>query len=321
MDRIRHLLARTSRTFALGIRHLPSELERTVTVAYLLLRVSDYYEDNEVMEPGAKIAALEGWAEALGAPEPTTLPPPPEHFDDATPDALAAREADAIFAAFRDLPAAHRDVLRRHVVASTHGMARWVATGPDFATEADLDDYMFEVAGRVGLLLTDLFALELPDVARRREEMERLGVEFGLGLQTVNVVRGLSSDPARGWIFLPRSFLPEGLAPERLWAQPDSEPALALVDRLADKADRHLDAAQRYVLGIPRREHGIRVFCLLPLIFARRTLDRSRRNPSVYSEEVKLSRQEVRSIAVRTVLLAPSDRWVRSLVADATRAE
>ncbi len=316
MHRITELLEQTSRTFAVGIRQLPGPLRRSVSIAYLLLRVSDYFEDNEGMASEDKVGYLEAWAAAITAEglDEAGFAGPAE-LDDRTPDHRAAREAQLILDAFRALDAPDRAVIGRHVADSTLGMARWVRTGPRFETEEDLDDYMFEVAGRVGLLLTDLFALRYAAVERRAEEMRRLGVEFGLGLQTVNVIRGMSSDPARGWIFLPRAFLPEDLAPETLWSDPAGGPALDLLDRLGAKATRHLASARDYVLGIPRRAHGVRVFCLLPLLFAVRTVERSRSNPLVFTREVKLTRSEVRSIARRTRLLAGSNAWVRSAVA------
>ena len=53
---------------------------------------------------------------------------------------------------------------------------------PTWPTKTILDDYMHEVAGRVGLLLTELFALDIEQVSRRRVEMLTLGREFGLAL-------------------------------------------------------------------------------------------------------------------------------------------
>lgn len=319
LDPITALVDRTSRTFALGIRQLPRPLERVVGVAYLTLRVSDYFEDNERMPPDEKVRYLEAWADALAARLPSvgsSSPPAfagPDDYDDTTSDALAARAAPLVLDAYAALPEAQREIVGRHVVDSTRGMARWVRAGPAFRTEGDLDDYMFEVAGRVGLLLTDLFAQRSAAVALRHEEMTRLGVEFGLGLQTVNVIRGLSSDPDRGWVFVPRAFVPPGVDdPASLWRDPDGASARALLDVLVDKASRHLDAARSYVLGIPRREYGIRVFCVLPLLFARRTVELSRANPRVFSEEVKLTRAEVVAIARRTRLLAASNAWVAS---------
>jgi len=52
------LLRVASRTFAIGIERLPGVLCEATTVAYLLLRVSDYLEDNEDMDSDEKIGLL-----------------------------------------------------------------------------------------------------------------------------------------------------------------------------------------------------------------------------------------------------------------------
>jgi len=310
------LLDQTSRTFALGIRQLPGTLRDSVGVAYLLLRVADYLEDNEVMQPATKIRLLRQWAAVLQDQEDVrAFLAALVDMDDALPDVQAARHADEIWNAFQALPEEDRGLLTTHVAASSLGMARWVERGPRFDTEADLDDYMFEVAGRVGHLLTDLFSLRSPSVRRRKPELMELGREFGLGLQTVNVIRGLSSDPHRGWLFIPADFVPGARSPGELVRVPPSDDAMVVLRRLADKAAGHLDAAVRYVEAVPRRQWGIRVFCMLPLFFAVRTLALSRHNPDVFTGEVKLSRPEVRAIALRTRLLAPSNRWLRGYAA------
>ena len=309
------LLERTSRTFAVGIRRLPGTLRSEITVAYLLLRVSDYFEDNRVMSEEAKIRALGAWAEAVRGAEDFDLTRHVGEARDAqTPDTHAALAAREIADALSGLDEPARSILRRHVADSTLGMARWVRRGPDFATVADLDDYMFEVAGRVGLLLTELFAAHSHSIATREEELSRRGVEFGLALQTVNVIRGLNEDPDRGWIFVPRELLPPGRSPSTLWDDraPDVHQLRAeVLAALVDKAERHLEEGLAYTLAIPRRMLGVRVFCLLPLFFAARTLALSRENPLVFSEEVKLTRSEVRSIVRRTQVGALSDAWCR----------
>ena len=62
---LRDLLRTASRTFAIGIEQLPGVLCDAGTVAYLLLRVSDYLEDNEDMPAQKKIELLNLWAEIL----------------------------------------------------------------------------------------------------------------------------------------------------------------------------------------------------------------------------------------------------------------
>ncbi len=309
-------MERTSRTFAIGIRRLPRKLRRSVSVAYLLLRVSDYFEDNERMSPTEKIAALNGWASILGdegEPGSAAALPLDIAADDPLPDAHAVRDVGSILAAFKALPAEHHDYVRTHVVASTHGMARWVESGPAFTSESDLDDYMFEVAGRVGHLLTDLFAAEIPRVADRKAHFDRLGRDFGLGLQTVNVIRGLHEDPERGWLFIPTDFLGQSGDGIKNGMQGglDRPTRLKALDLLTSKADRHLQAAEEYVVGLPRSEWGVRLFCLLPLLFATRTVGLSAGNDSVFETEVKLERAEVMRITRTAHLGAGSNAWVR----------
>ena len=64
------LLHAASRTFALGIDLLPRPLREEIETAYLLLRVSDYLEDNERMAARDKVALLTQWARVLEGAEP-----------------------------------------------------------------------------------------------------------------------------------------------------------------------------------------------------------------------------------------------------------
>ena len=46
--------------------------------------------------------------------------------------------------------------------------------GPDVRDEADLDDYMFEVAGRVGHMLTHIFAWRYRDIAAVKDSVQKM---------------------------------------------------------------------------------------------------------------------------------------------------
>ena len=59
------LLEKTSRTFALAIPMLPEPTRREVTVAYLLFRVADTFEDATAWPRTERIAALHDFAGAL----------------------------------------------------------------------------------------------------------------------------------------------------------------------------------------------------------------------------------------------------------------
>jgi phytoene/squalene synthetase len=98
---------------------------------------------------------------------------------------------------------------------------------------------------------------------------------------------------------------------EALFDPKAPEPGLRVLSIFTEKADRHLDAARRYIAGIERRHHGIRVFCLLPYFFAVATVVKSRGNAEVFTHEVKIDRDEVRRITRDTAMFGLSNRWVR----------
>jgi len=311
MANLQELLRRSSRTFAVGIEILPNPLRGEITVAYLLLRVSDYLEDNQELEDREKVALLKDWRCVLADGDSRALVDRLSRAEEDTPDAFVARHTAAVLRGLDRLDPRAGEILVRRVRESSAGMARWTERGPVFRTEADLDDYMHEVAGRVGHLLTELFVLRLAGLKRVRDRMMPLGREFGLALQTVNVIRGLHEDRDRGWIYVPDPFLPEpGVDARELFDPSNRAAAMAVLGRLVDKADRHLRAARAYIRLIPRRHHRVRLFCLLPLLFAVRTLALSRGNPRVLQRETKMTRRDVVAITRSARVMGFSNRWI-----------
>jgi farnesyl-diphosphate farnesyltransferase len=313
------LLRSTSRTFAVGIEALPRELRDGVTLAYLVLRVSDYFEDTPSLSRDEKQEALRLWADLVEEgrdPEAgRTLESRVAERDRDLPDRLAALEAAKVQEGLLGIAPRFRDPIRKHTAATTRGMARWIGRGPDFPDEAALDDYMFEVAGRVGLLLTDLFAAWSPAVAARRDALDEVSVSFGLGLQTVNVIRGLHEDPSRGWSYVPRHLIEnrggrmtvdEKVDPRTLSERDQRR----ILDFLTAKAGRHIRDALTYCQHIPRRERGIRIFCIIPALLAARTTAVSQGNLAVFQEPVKVDRHRVRRIVLLSRLLYFSNRWL-----------
>ncbi|HZM25066.1 MAG TPA: squalene/phytoene synthase family protein [Anaerolineales bacterium] len=314
MITLRDLLRTASRTFAIGIEQLPGVLCDAGTVAYLLLRVSDYLEDNEDMPAEKKIALLNLWAEILkGNSNADELTSQIQNVDTSNPDALVAQHTEDILARLSSLPKEVQEIILHQVIKTTYGMARWVERGPRVNDEADLDDYMFEVAGRVGYLLTHLFAWYSTAIRNKKDKLLPLSREFGLALQTVNVIRGLRKDYDRGWVYVPKKFLAAvNLTAHELFQPENRAEAIKVLDMLADKAERHLHAALTCVKSLPPWQHRIRLACIFPLMFAIRTLAISRRNTQVFESEAKISREEVKRIVMDATLWGWSNSWLDS---------
>jgi farnesyl-diphosphate farnesyltransferase len=159
--------------------------------------------------------------------------------------------------------------------------------------------------------VTQLFAWYSLDIKRKEKEIMPLAREFGLGLQTVNVIRGLREDFDRGWIYVPKKFLAAiGISKEELFDPEHRQEALKVLDMLTDKAERHLRNALTYVKSLPWWLHGIRLGCIFPLMFAIRTLAVSRRNAQVFESEAKITREDVKQIVFDSTVWGWSNIWL-----------
>jgi farnesyl-diphosphate farnesyltransferase len=75
----------------------------------------------------------------------------------------------------------------------------------------ELDQYCYYVAGVVGQMLTTLFCLYSPEIAKNHDALMASAVSFGQGLQMTNILKDVWEDFQRGDCWLPRRiFADEG---------------------------------------------------------------------------------------------------------------
>ncbi|HEX9925692.1 MAG TPA: squalene/phytoene synthase family protein [Anaerolineae bacterium] len=306
------MLRKVSRTFALSIEQLPHILRESITVSYLLLRISDCLEDHAYLPPKDKADLLRLWAQVLGGDTPVEhLTSHIADLDGTDPEVYVAQQAQLIIEQLHTLPLPVQEAIIERVNRTSLGMARWQDHGPFVEDEAAMDDYMHQVAGRVGYLLTDIFAWHSPIIRERKEQLMPLSREYGLALQTVNIIRGMRKDYERGWVYVPRTFYEEvGLTRDSLFAPENMDKALQVVDMLANKAENHLWHGMSYITAFPRHQHRIRLACMWPLFFAVRTLAISRNNANVLLAEAKMGRDQVKMIMSSTKFFGWSNHWL-----------
>jgi farnesyl-diphosphate farnesyltransferase len=310
------MLEMVSRTFALSINYLPPVLREPVSLAYLLFRVSDGLEDHTEMMATRKAYLLEQWNQVIQGQMPAfEFVQNIADLDRNNPEIFVAQQAPDLIAALAASPEEVRDPIVARVSEATQGMARWQLKGPFVTTLADMDDYMHHVAGLVGYLMTDLFSWYSSQFRAHSEELLPLSHEIGLGLQTVNIIRGLRSDYQRGWVFVPQEMLSTaGINREQFFLPDFEDRALQVVNLLIDKAEQHLQYGITYISAFPWWNHRLRLACIWPLCFALKTLALSRDNVEVLRSEVKITRRDVKEIMRQTFLLGWSDRWLYGYV-------
>ena len=258
------LLEKTSRTFALSIPPLPEPTRREVTVAYLLFRIADTFEDASHLSAGVRIRALrdfnglvassrrgEGvrlsreWTEAGVAASPG--------------DRELLEEVPFVLDAFFALSPAAAEPIRRHLSLSADGMADFVArTSSGRLSLSDLDElkaYCHVVAGLVGEMLTELFLLDRPSLAAEAAAVRSRAGAFGEALQLVNILKDAASDAAEGRCYLP--------------AQVPLREVFALARRDLVVAGEYIGALER-----ARAPRGILEFTALPVELAWASLEK-----------------------------------------------
>ncbi len=321
------ILDHVSRTFALTIPQLPDKLRVAVGNAYLLCRITDTIEDTPAVETESKaafadrfVAVIKGQEEAasfardLGKLLPAST-------DESERDLVA--NTARVIRVTHSLGTAQRRAIERCVRIMSSGMMEFQRDAGVDGLEniAEMDRYCYCVAGVVGEMLTELFCDYSGEIGARREELMRLSVSFGQGLQMTNILKDTWEDRQRGACWLPRDvFGRAGLELGTVTAE-EKDPRMAHgIRELTSLALEHLDGALRYILLIPAKETGIRRHCLWALGFAVLTLRQIHATPSYATgDDVKISRLSVRAIAAATSFLARSDLALRVFFAALTR--
>ncbi len=261
---LQDLLVKTSRTFALAIPLLPEPTLREVTVAYLLFRIADTFEDASVLwDKPRQQAALFEFVELMEDPSVEQARelsrqwlrrPPSDHAGylellEKTPEVIAGHLS---------LTPAAQQVVAHHTIRTSIGMASVVErAGSDgvlrLGTLADVQDYCYIVAGIVGEMLTDLFILERAHLEAIADYLRQRDAQFGEGLQLVNILKDSADDAVEG-----RNYLPAEIGRDEFFS-------LARADLLA---------ATEYTLAIQEAggPDGVVLFTGLPVELAWATL-------------------------------------------------
>jgi farnesyl-diphosphate farnesyltransferase len=313
------ILQGVSRSFALTIPQLPGGLRSVVTNAYLLCRIADTIEDEGELPVEKKrfffgefINVIRGTASAQkfsGALFPllsgNTLP--------AERDLV--RNTPRVLGITHGLSKRQRAILERCVTIMSEGMLRFQEERDLYGLRGlgDLNKYCYHVAGVVGELLTELFCDYSKAIARRREHLLNLAVSFGQGLQMTNILKDLRDDEKRGACWLPRDIF-QGFDCGGLSEHERSRAFSAGLLDLIGIAHAHLRNALNYSLLIPKRERGIRKFCLWAVGMAILTLQNiNKRRDFVTGGEVKISRKALKTVIIATNVALRSNCLVRML--------
>ncbi len=313
-------LPKVSRTFAPTIKMLPNLLYVPVAVAYLLCRIADTVEDEESLTEERKIFLLDLYISLFKEQKNELFQlfldktrDIPEHSE----DVILLHNFPKVFNVFNSFS----DEVKKHisfwVVEMSEGMKKYTQSNKKSKLQFlksmnDLDEYMYYVAGTVGHLLTSLFAHFSGKITPQiKKKLESFAESFGKGLQMVNIIRDMTTDLRRGQSYIPDEILEKyQLTRKTIFEAKNTEQAQRMFNELIETAVKHMDKAIAYIVTLPKDETRIRLFCLLPVFWAMRTLQKIQENTLLLlgNDKIKISRWVIRLEFYKAIFLSFSNR-------------
>jgi farnesyl-diphosphate farnesyltransferase len=307
---VKAILKSVSRSFYLTIRFLPRPLREPVSLAYLLARATDTIADTAAISAAIRLTTLLAFARVIaGEGDFSAVADPLREF--------AARQSDPaerkLIENLRDcvdwlakIDLADRDDIRTVLQTIVRGQELDVRRFGDpvvvtsLRSAAELDEYTYLVAGCVGDFWTKLGFRHLRSFANRSpDEMSKLGIEYGKGLQLTNVLRDSGADAKSGRGYLPADEL-------------TGRPAAEVFARWLDKAEEQLGAGIDYCSALT--SWRLRFATALPALIGARTLALLRQaGTESQSRKIKVPRKAVRRILAAGLAAAASPHALRVL--------
>jgi farnesyl-diphosphate farnesyltransferase len=305
---VKAILKSVSRSFYLTIKFLPRPLREPVSLAYLLARATDTLADTATIPAAIRLTTLRSFARVIAG----------ELDFDAVAEPLrefAAQQSDpherTLIESLRSsidwltkLDAADRTDIRNVLLTIVRGqeldLEKFVdsSQATSLRSAAELDEYTYLVAGCVGEFWTKLGFRHLARFAiRSPNEMTRLGIEYGKGLQLINVLRDRGADLRNGRDYLPA----EDLA---------TAPLEEVFARWLDRAEDGISAGIDYCSTLTNWR--MRFATALPALIGARTIALLRvAGPS--AEKIKVPRKKIRRILAASALASISPAALRAL--------
>lgn len=292
--------------------------------AYLLCRIADTIEDDPAMGAERKVQLLDRFLECFdSAAAADEFPRTAAAVSGENAHVRLVQNSDRVFQVYRGLPEGTRAIVRRWVEEMVVGMQKFVALYPHgirIQTLSEYNNYCYYVAGTVGHLLTDLWHEHSRSVDDARYRALLVHCEaFGEALQTVNILKDIAWDAEHeNSIYIPAQSLADcGSSQQSLLNPHLLEKNLTAIRELVQLAWKDLDEALEYLLLIPKRAAPIRLFCILPLLFAYATLREITSSTAMLQPggTVKIGRPEVKSLILAGSTAVVSNNSVRWLIA------
>lgn len=295
------VLKSVSRSFYLSLRLLPGPMQPATGTGYLLARASDTIADTAEVPVDDRLDLLDAFAAELAGKDSARRREGLKRFiprQRNEAERVLLERLDEVLDALAALDELQADAVRKVVEIIISGQRLDLVRFDDatraapvaLRTEEELEDYCYRVAGCVGSFWTRIGLLAMGEKFSdsKPEDLDALGIRYGMGLQLVNILRDLPEDLANGRCYLPV-------------ADPRDPAALAAAYSFwLSQAELWLESGRRYAKRL--RSRRLRAASVLPALIGTETLELLRREGGIPKGKVKVSRASVRRALWRAML-------------------
>ena len=281
------ILKGTSRAFYLSLAALPAAAREPLSLGYLLARAADTVADAPAPESVDRTVALLSLREALTQGEGAGWQAPNELVPEVEKERELLRSVPQLLALLKSRSPEERRAIQDVVSTLIEGMlwdqakfSQGASPGQQGLSREDLETYTYLVAGCVGPFWSWVCATSDPRLqVLLSPGVREMSIEFGKGLQWVNILRDAPKDQSNG-----RNYL----------AALGTEDSRLTFPGQAARALFALATASRYPTLFPRTALGHRLAVFWPLAIGFRTLEKlfSDGGPRL-DHRVKVARWEV----------------------------
>ncbi|KAE8716874.1 Squalene synthase [Hibiscus syriacus] len=287
------MLHKVSRSFALVIQQLDTELRNAVCIFYLVLRALDTVEDDTSVATYVKVPILKDFYRHIYNSD--------WHFSCGTKNyKVLMDQFHHVSTAFLELDKGYQEAIEDITKRMGAGMAKFICK--EVETVDDYDEYCHYVAGLVGLGLSKLFhACGAEDLAP-----DSLSNSMGLFLQKTNIIRDYLEDIneiPKSRMFWPREIWSKYVNKlEDLKYEENSVKAVQCLNDMITNTLIHVDDCMKYMSAL--RTPSIFRFCAIPQVMAIGTLALCYNNIEVFRGVVKMRRGLTAKVIDRTNSMA-----------------
>jgi farnesyl-diphosphate farnesyltransferase len=307
------LLSRVSRSFYLTLKIVPQAIRDTISLTYLIARIIDTIVDNYQPSYYKKIYFIyllqHEITDSSNTQQKVAFDNLLQRLHSLLDDKEIIESLPICLKYFSLILQAEKSLAVKVLSTLFRGFKRDADTFTyktrmvSFQKIADLDNYLYDIAGCVGEFWTDLCFLHNPTYSYlSAAEAKNLAIDFGKALQLVNILRDLPIDLQNNRCYLPaEQFAAYDINLTDLTYTP--EKIFPLVIYWRDQAEHYLKSAKKYIENVTSFKQ--RYALCLPVLIAQKTLVKLNTDLYLRSRLVKKATHfEMKIIMVKAVFFS-----------------